>query len=132
MAATLSETRTLPSPRPLTLQRLCERVRWCGLYLSAGTVGQLLLDVHGQHLTAEGQALGLLYDLLVGRHRVVAHHHVALEGGGERRRGADGGQDGEKYSCTDISVRGVALLGSHDWFLITGIYKINNIYIIKS
>ena len=81
MAATLSETRTLPSPRPLTLQRPCERVRWCGLYLSAGTVGQLLLDVHGQHLTAEGQALGLLYDLLVGRHRVVAHHHVALEGG---------------------------------------------------
>ena len=93
MAATLSETRTLPSPRPLTLQRPCERVRWCGLYLSAGTVGQLLLDVHGQHLTAEGQALGLLYDRLVGRHRVVAHHHVALEGGGreeERSRRRSG------------------------------------------
>lgn len=39
----------------------------------------LLLHVHGQHLAAEGQALGLLNHLLVGRHGVVAHHHVTLK-----------------------------------------------------
>lgn len=40
---------------------------------------QFLLDVHGQHLTAEGEAFGLLNHLLIGRHGVVPHHHVALK-----------------------------------------------------
>lgn len=47
-------------------------------HLVPAAVGHLLLDVHGQHLAAEGQALGLLNHLLVRRHGVVAHHHVTL------------------------------------------------------
>ncbi|KAF3834272.1 hypothetical protein F7725_025476, partial [Dissostichus mawsoni] len=48
------------------------------MYLIPVAMGDLLLYVHGQHLAAEGQALGLLDHLLVRRHRVVAHHHMTL------------------------------------------------------
>lgn len=47
-------------------------------YLVPAAVCQLFLNVHRQHLTAEGQALGLLDHLLVRRHCVVAHHDVTL------------------------------------------------------
>lgn len=47
-------------------------------YLISAAVADFLLNVHGKHLTAEGQALGLLNHLLIRRHSVVAHHHVTL------------------------------------------------------
>lgn len=48
-------------------------------HLGLGALGLLLLDVHDQHLAAEGEALGLLDHLLVRRDGVVSHHHVALQ-----------------------------------------------------
>ncbi|MED6268995.1 hypothetical protein CHARACLAT_028451 [Characodon lateralis] len=48
------------------------------VYLVPVAVGHPLLDVHGQHLAAERQALGLLDHLLVRRHCVVSHDDVTL------------------------------------------------------
>lgn len=42
-------------------------------------MAELLLDVHGEHLAAEREALSLLDDLLVRRHSIVAHHHMTLQ-----------------------------------------------------
>ena len=43
-----------------------------------GAGAGFLLNVHGQHLGAETQVLGLIDELLVGRHGLGAHHHVTL------------------------------------------------------
>lgn len=49
------------------------------LHLVSVAVTELLLDVHGEHLAAEREALSLLDDLLVQGHGVVAHHHMTLQ-----------------------------------------------------
>lgn len=51
----------------------------CTTHLVFVGVGLLLLNVHGQHLAAEREALSLLNHLLVWRDGVVPHHHMALE-----------------------------------------------------
>lgn len=47
--------------------------------LVLGALGLLFLNVHGQHLTAEREALGLLNHLLVRWYGIVPHDHMALE-----------------------------------------------------
>lgn len=48
-------------------------------HLVPAAVGLLFLNVHGQHLAAEGEALGLLNHLLVRGCGVVSHDNMALE-----------------------------------------------------
>lgn len=51
----------------------------CVTHLGLGALGLLFLNVHGQHLAAEREALGLLNHLLVRRYGVVPHDHMTLE-----------------------------------------------------
>lgn len=51
----------------------------CITHLVSAALGLLFLNVHGQHLAAEREALSLLNHLLVRRYGVVPHDHMALE-----------------------------------------------------
>lgn len=51
----------------------------CVTHLISAALGLLFLDVHGQHLAAEREALGLLNHLLVRRYGVVSHDNMTLE-----------------------------------------------------
>lgn len=50
----------------------------CITHLVSAAVGLLFLNVHGQHLATEREALGFLNHLLVGRYGVVPHDNMAL------------------------------------------------------
>lgn len=68
----------------------------CFTHFSLGALGLLFLNVHGQHLAAEREALGLLNHLLVRRYSIVPHDHMALEWiTGSREQSAN-----QKWHCS--------------------------------
>lgn len=68
----------------------------CFTHFGLGALGLLFLNVHGQHLAAEREALGLLNHLLVRRYSVVPHDHMALEWmTGSREQSAN-----QKWHCS--------------------------------
>lgn len=71
--------RKLPSATWWKWWVFCIYMCTCVTHFGLGALGLLFLNVHGQYLAAEREALGLFNHLLVRWYSVVPHDHMALE-----------------------------------------------------